>query len=65
MFSGDLGHLVGSPPSYGWTWTASTGLGFDPAPPAATARLVGDSSLSGVAGGNYLDLRLGAKTCPP
>ena len=63
-FSGNLGHLVGSPPSYGWTWTASTGLGFDPAPPAATARLVGDSSLSGVAGGNYLDLRLGRQDVP-
>jgi hypothetical protein len=64
VFATNLDHLVDSPASYGWTWTASTGFGFDPMPAVTTRDLLGDKALAGVAGGNYLDLHLGHQDVP-
>jgi ABC-type lipoprotein release transport system permease subunit len=64
IFAGNLDQLVRTPASYGWSWTASTGFGFDPVPAVATQRLLSDRSLSAVGGGNYLDLHLGRLDVP-
>jgi hypothetical protein len=64
VFATNLDHLVQTPASYGWTWSASTGFGFEPAPAVATRDLLSDRSLAGVAGGNYLDLHLGRHDVP-
>ena len=62
LFAGNLDQLVTTPARYGWDWTGSVGFGFDPIPASVNEALVGNADLTGVAGGNYLDLTIDGRT---